>query len=579
MKLIEAFEILREEPPANAQSFRTCLICGFTPLHLATFFNAHLRSIFRDRKVEVSSGLYGDFWGNLERLGSAETDAAILVLEWSDLDPRLGLRSLGSWGPSIYPEIVGNVAARLSRFVELAQKVSRNIPLIVSFPTLPMLPISFSTGWQAGAFDLELRACLSSTALKTVGLRNVKVLNSERLDQLSPPANRLDVKSELSSGFPYKLAHASILADLMSRLMTSVPPKKGLITDLDDTLWNGILGEVGVDGIFWDLEHHSQIHGLYQRLLHALSEAGVLIAAASKNDPHIVDEALGRQDLVLPGSALFPVDANWGPKSESVSRILKTWNIGADSVVFIDDSPMEVAEVKATHPDVECLLFPKNDPQAAVGLLYQLRDLFGKSILSEEDSLRRESIRLHQENAREIQSHNGNLQDFLAQANAEITLNFSKEPIDSRALELVNKTNQFNLNARRYAQAAWETYIRQPDTFLLVAAYKDRYGPLGKIAVIAGRRRGKSIFVDVWVMSCRAFSRRIEHRCLQELFNRYEADEVIFDFQATPKNGPIFEFLTHILGANPTAQCALSRAQFLALQQETSHRVFEVSNG
>jgi FkbH-like protein len=580
MKLVEAFEILREGRPAHAQRFRACLVCGFTPLHLETFFNAHLRSIFSDRNIEVCSGLYGDFWGNLERLDTTNTDVALVVMEWSDLDPRLGLRSLGSWAPSMFAEIVGNAKARLSLFKNLAERLSKDIPLVISFPTLPLLPISFSSGWQASAFDLELRACVSSTALKMVGIRNVTLLNSERLDQLSPSANRQDVKSELASGFPYKLAHASTVADLMSRLILSAPPKKGLITDLDDTLWNGILGEVGVDNISWDMEHDSQPHGLYQRLLHGLSESGVLIAAASKNDPQKVAEALGRQDLVLPRGALFPVEAHWARKSESVGRILKTWNIGADSVVFIDDSPMELAEVKASYPEVECILFPKDDPQALVALLYRLRDLFGKSILSEEDTIRRESIRSSQENGTGgIVNNAGNLDEFLAQADAELTLNYSKAPLDPRALELVNKTNQFNLNARRYADAEWDNYIRQPDTFLMVIAYKDKYGPLGKIAVIAGSRREKTLLVDSWVMSCRAFSRRIEDRCLQELFARFRAEKIVFDFKATPKNSPIGEFLARILGAKPGPQCSLSKEQFLAVNAKTSHRVSEVPNG
>jgi FkbH-like protein len=579
MKLIEALKILRAEQPAHDQAFRACLVCGFTPLHLETFLHAQLRSLFTDRRTEILSGLYGDFWGNLDRVEAAEADVAIVVMEWSDLDPRLGLRSLGSWKPSLFSEILGNVKARMSRFAEVTEKVSRNKPVVLSFPTLPLVPISFSPGWQASRFDLELRASISSVGLKMAEIVNVKVLNSERLDQLSPPNNRLDVKSEFAAGFPYKLAHASAVAELMSRMFSTVPPKKGLITDLDDTLWSGILGEAGVDNICWDLEHHSQHHGLYQRLLHALSDAGVLIAAASKNDPQLVDKALDRSDLILPRDALFPVEAHWGPKSESVSRILKTWNIGADSVAFIDDSPMELAEVKASHPGVECILFPKDDPQALVGLLHQLRDLFGKSALSEEDSIRRESIRRSQERAAEIESGHGSQEEFLAQADAEITLNYSKEPQDPRALELVNKTNQFKLNPRTYTQAAWQAYLRQPDTFLWVVGYKDKYGPLGKVAVLAGKHEETTIRVDTWVMSCRAFSRRIEYRCLDELFRRYQADEIVFDFQATAKNGPICEFLTRLLGARPGAHCVLSRAQFLALGERTFHRVLEVSNG
>src|SRR4029077_61081 len=104
---------------------------------------------------------------------------------------------------------------------------------------------------------------------------------------------------------------------------------------------------------------------LYQQMLVALSEAGVLIAVASKNDPEAVEEAFQRQDLILPRDRIYPMEIHWGPKSESVGRILRAWNVAADAVVFVDDSPMELAEVKATHPEIGALVFPAHDEQAA----------------------------------------------------------------------------------------------------------------------------------------------------------------------------------------------------------------------
>jgi FkbH-like protein len=579
IKLMEALEILRAEPPGPARAFRAYLACGFSPLHLETFFGAYFRLALPDRKTEVLSGLYGDISGNLDKLELSDADVGLVIMEWSDLDPRLGLRSLGSWEPSILPEILGEARAKTSLLVVKLEKIARRKSLVVSLPTLPLPPISFSPGWQASSFDLELRALTSSTAVRLGSMVNVKLVNVERLDQLSPLSGRLDSRSEISSGFPYKVTHASIVAELMSRMAVPTMPKKGLITDLDDTLWSGILGEVGSQGVFWDLEHHSQIHGLYQRLLGALSESGVLIAGASKNDLRVVQEAFERTDLVLPGTAIFPVEAHWNPKSTSVDRILRTWNISADAVVFVDDSPMELAEVKSAHPEIECILFPKDNPQQLLELLWKLRDYFGKDTLSEEDALRRESIRKSRENASEFESSNQNLSRFLEQAVAELSLNTSKELLDRRAFELVNKTNQFNLNGRRYTEAEWQSYIERPETFLLVAAYRDKYGPLGKIAVLAGKRQEKTLFLDTWVMSCRAFSRRIEHRCIEELFTRFPVDAIEFDFQLTKKNGPLQEFLRSVLSGEPRPGCQLGKDDFLSVRQETFHRVLETSNG
>ena len=579
MKLIEALEILRKEPPADARAFQVCLVTGFNPLHLKTFLAARICQIFPKWRPEILGGLYGDIWGNLKRVEETSADVCVVLMEWADCDPRLGIRGLGSWGPDALTDILSNAGTRSAQFLRVIRTLSKNMPVAISFPTLPLPPVSFTQGWQASSFALELRAIMSSLSLEASRCLNVRVINPERLDQLSPATKRFDVKSELVSGFPYELPHASAIAELVSYAIQPPVPKKGLITDLDDTLWSGIVGEVGVGGVSWDLDGHSHMHGVYQRLLHSLSETGILIAAASKNAAGIVEEALGREDVLIPRSAFFPVEAHWGLKSQSVSHILKVWNIGSNAVVFIDDSPMELAEVKAAHPEVECILFPKGRPKAIEELLYRLRDLFGKAAVSEEDSLRRESICQLRVREKEAQSGQVTTDDFLRQSEAEVALSLCKDPLDPRALELVNKTNQFNLNGRRYTETSWRRYIDQTDTVFMLLAYRDKYGPLGKIAVLAGRKMHREMSLTVWVMSCRAFSRRIEHRCLRELFERYDVDQIEFEFECTPQNDPIRNFLAEILGESPTSQCRLSRKQFMEQATETFQRVLEVANG
>jgi FkbH-like protein len=574
MKLIDALRIVGEEENRELPIVRLALACGFTPMHFQTFLGAHLHRACERQRTEIKSGLYGDFWGSLEKLNGGNADSAIVMTEWSDLDARLGLRGLGSWSPAALPDISSNVHARAKQFLDAIERVSREMPVAICFPTLPLPPISFVAGWQGSSFALEIRSLIASLSLDAARIKNVKVLDAQRLDLLSPYSERFDAKAELLSGFPYKVAHASILAELLTRLTHPPAPKKGLITDLDDTLWNGILGEVGLQGVTWDLEHQSHMHGAYQRLLHALSETGVLIGIASKNDPQLVKQALAREDLILPGHAVFPIEASWGPKSEAVERILQTWNIAADAVVFIDDSAMELAEVRARHPEMETILFPKNDYQALNDLFYRLRDLFGKSSISQEDSLRSDSIK-RAFSAELVQP----LETFLVQAEAEFVFDFSKDQADDRDIELMNKTNQFNLNGRRLTEALWHSFLKQPDTFLLSVTYRDKYGPLGKIAVIAGRVQGRTVLIEHWVMSCRAFSRRIEHRSLEELLHCVGADKIVLDFELTARNGPIRDFLTELLQAEPTAGCNVSRHRILDFLSKTLPRVAEVAHG
>jgi FkbH-like protein len=404
-------------------------------------------------------------------------------------------------------------------------------------------------------------------------------VSAQRLDCLSVPAERRDIKADLHAGFPYRLPHAATVGELLARLVLPLAPKKGLITDLDDTLWRGVVGEVGAAGVSWDLDHHSQVHGLYQQLLRSLAASGVLLAVASKNDRAVVDEVYRRDDFVLPPRRIFPHEIHWGRKSASVGRILRAWNVGADSVVYVDDSPLELAEVKAAYPQVECLQFPTHDAQAAYALLERLRDLFGKSTILPEDSLRMTSLRSAQTLREEREATGGSEDGFLEGLDAEIVVSFAKLNPDPRALELVNKTNQFNLNGRRFTETAWHAYLQQPAMLLALVAYQDKFGPLGKIAVITGQPKDKTLRIDTWVMSCRAFSRRIEHQCLQVLFDRFGAREVIFAFEPTPRNGPLREFLQAIAGRPPEEGMCLSRDAFLRSCPRLFARVKELADG
>ncbi len=577
MKLVEALKIVRAEGGVGGKPFSVALVCGCMGGHLQTFLAAHLRVLDPGRAVDVRTGLYGDCLGNLERLRAEPADAGALVLEWPDLDPRLGLRALGGWRPSDLPDILATARARLARFRDVIEAVAGLVPMAVCPPTLPLPPLSYTPGWQAGPFDVDLAAALGEFTARVAGLPGVRVASRQRLDLVSPPHERLDVRSELMAGFPYKVAHASALGGAMARLVRPPQPKKGLITDLDDTVWRGLVGEVGAAGVSWHLDQHSHAHGIYQQVLASLAAAGTLVAAASKNDPAAVEEAFAREDLILAAPGVFPREVHWNPKSESVGRILRAWNVGADSVVFVDDSPMELAEVKAAFPEIECLLFPTRDEGGVYDLTVRLRDLFGKGSVSREDAIRLESLRRAAGRDADGEGPGGADPDrFLEQAGAALTLNFSKAHADPRALELVNKTNQFNLNGRRYTDGEWAARLRDPATFLLRVAYEDKFGPLGTIAVVSGRAGGPEVVIDTWVMSCRAFSRRIEHRCLAAVFEGFGAGAVVLDYQATPRNGPLLEFLSAFM--NPGHDRRLAGEDFERQCPPLFHRVKKVTD-
>lgn len=576
MKLIDALRMAQSPVGEELPELRIFLACGFTPLHLHTFLAAHLRNRLPGVRPEIRTGLFGDLIGNAERLKSSEADVLAVALEWSDLDPRLGIRSLGGWRPSDIGNIVRSAELNSGRLLRALETVSRDLTAVVSLPTLPLPPAFTTRPLQSGPYERQLHRILAQLAESVSGLSGVRILSEQKLAAVSAPAARYDVKSDLGNGFPYTLCHASALGELFACLIEDRMPMKGLITDLDDTLWSGIVGEDGVDTISWNLDKHSQMHGVYQQFLSSLAAAGVLIGVASKNDMAMVAQAFERRDMLLSSEDVFPFEVHWSRKSESVRRILNTWNIGADAVVFIDDSSAEIAEVQAAFPELTCRLFPKGDPARILVLLEDLRDLFGKSVISEEDSLRLRSIRSAGA-WRDARGTPASASDeFIQSAEGRIWFECSRATDDLRAFELANKTNQFNLNGKRYAESEWRQFLANPAAFLLTVAYEDKYGALGKIAVLLGTRHADCVHVQTWVMSCRAFSRRIEHQCLQYLFDEFGVDRVSFEYSPTPRNGPLQEFLKSLASGPLEAPVCLTKEMHSASLIPLFHRV-EVS--
>lgn len=547
--------------PATGTPYPLQLCCGFEPLHLVTFCRAHLANRLRgaspadSRPVTVRTGLFGDLTGNVQKaLASPAAEPVAVILEWADLDPRLGVRE--GYRPQLDDDISDILATAAERLTNLSQQLAsaatgRRIvvaPMAASLP--PWLP--GLTG-QTPVWELQLRQ-LVANFLSHCASAGVRIAAPEFI----PAA--YDFRSHLQNGFPYSVPYTNALASALAALLLPPLPAKGLITDLDGTLWAGIVGDDGPENVHWSLEQHARLHGVYQQLLAGLAAQGVLLGVASKNDPEPVAQALRRPDLLLPAEALFPVEIHWGPKSESIRRIAAAWNVDPSSLVFIDDNELELAEVREALPAVTCLLFPAGNPAGVWTLLDTVRGLFARETATAEDRLRSSSLRataaLHSpETTRDPEA-------LLASLEAHVTVSFLRDPFDPRALELLNKTNQFNLNGRRWEESAFRAFLQEPDSVLAVVNYQDRFGALGKIAVAAGfLTPDRRLRLHSWVMSCRAFSRRIEFLTLRCLFEHLAVSSIEFDWNPTPRNGPLREALTPLCGD-------LSQPGWLTLSQE-----------
>jgi FkbH-like protein len=573
MKLNEALKAVAatRELPVGDKAF---LACGFEPLHLPVFLRAQYAQRFADRALDVAVGVYGDLLGNLERARGSGATLAWLVLEWSDVDPRLGLRSTGPWSGSLETVVLGDAVERLNRLREGIARVAEHMPLVVASPSVSFPLLGHTSGWQASTLELELELELTRCLSDVARIGKVSVLHAGRLAAASHAPGRSDPRLELAAGFPYTLEHASALAQGLLELGFPRAPKKGLITDLDDTLWSGIVGEVGPEAVSWSQAEHTQLHAVYQLFLRQLADAGVLLAIASKNEPEVVRAALARHDLLV-GDAFFPIAVSWGPKSEAVSAILRAWNIAADAVVMVDDSRMELEEIRRVHPGIECIEFMPKDARRTLDALVRLRDAFGKPRTLAEDKLRAASIK----SSALFEQHKsgGDLKSFLLSLDGTVTFDARPGSDGGRWLELINKTNQFNLNGARVSEGEWLRRLGEPGHVALGVAYADRYGALGTIAVVSGRVvRGsvRRLEIDHWVLSCRAFSRRIEDQTLAHLFDLAGVDVLSLSYAKTQRNQPLREFLDR-LGLLPAEDgpIEIQRGELVSRVPDLPHRV------
>jgi FkbH-like protein len=243
----------------------------------------------------------------------------------------------------------------------------------------------------------------------------------------------------------------------------------------------------------------------------------------------------------------------------------------------VDDSPLELGEVQTAFPTMTCLPFPRGSPAKALELLERLRDLFGKPVVHREDALRQASIRANgqfKQAARQSSSA-----EFIRGLRGKIIFHLREDDANKRLLELINKTNQFNLNGVRLTEGEWLRHLEDQRSLTIGVSYEDKFGPLGTIGVMAGRREGDRVEITSWVLSCRAFSRNIEHHTLDYLFQQGDTAALRFAFRPTERNQPLQEFLK-TLGVNEDGNggLLLSREQFHRHHDALPHEVIEREN-
>ena len=326
-------------------------------------------------------------------------------------------------------------------------------------------------------------------------------------------------------------------------------PYKVVVLDCDRTLWGGVVAEDGVEGV--------KVDGGYlalQRFMKRQSEAGRLLCLVSKNEESDVLKVFRqRPEMALRLEDVVARRVNWEAKSYNVESLARDLNVGTDSIVFIDDNAVEVAEVKSRLPEVVGILLPEK-PEEFESFLAQIWALDVGRVTKEDEKrtqMMRESV--HRTQAR---AKSGSLDEFLAGLELKIDIQEMGESQVDRVSQLTQRTNQFNFTTIRRTESEIRELGRSGKRVLTVEV-KDRFGDYGVVGVVITGVEERSLAVDSLMLSCRVLGRGVEHRLVEELGNeatRQGLAEVVIRYRPTAKNTPARKFLES-LGA-PTQATA-----------------------
>ena len=321
--------------------------------------------------------------------------------------------------------------------------------------------------------------------------------------------------------------------------------KKVLALDLDNTVWGGVLGEDGPEGI--EVEPADGYRGAafhaFQRVAGQLAAQGVLLVAASKNDPEPVREVLrGHPGMVLREEDFVRVAAGWGPKPEALRETASALGLGVDSFVFVDDSPYECGLVRHALPEVTVVPV---DEEPALHLEKLLRDgWFDVREVTDDD--RGRAVRYREELVRkDFLDTFDSLADYLRELRVSVRVTPAGPEDVARVSQLTLRTNQFHLTTRRLQPAEVRELCAGDDTRVLTVRSGDRFGDNGLVGAVFLRRVKNTVHIDNFLLSCRVFARGIEQACLASVLRRARAEgaeEVVGAYRKSAKNAKVADF-------------------------------------
>lgn len=476
-----------------------------------------------DANVQVTP--YAQLFQQLLDPGSAlrrnRNGANAVLLRWSDL---VGRRSTAPDGDPAW----GELEARVDEVASALTSFAHAVPcLLLSGPS----DQDAALAERAGA---ELRARLKDVPNLFVESGSA-VMTRYRVGQVHDPASD-------------RFGHVPFTPEAIAALGTSVarwyaaqvrPPVKVFAVDADNTLWSGVVAEEGVDGIRIEAPHAA-----LQDALARQNQSGRLLCLLSKNEEHDVRAVFERRpQMALRWDHLVAHRIDWNAKPDNLEAVVSGLGLGMDSVVFLDDNPVECAQMRARCPAVTTVRVP-TDPAQLDGFVDHLWLLDVPRVTTED----RQRAGMYRDNASraELKRGAGSLQDFLDGLELVVEMAPPTAAEMPRLAQLTQRTNQFNASLIRCSEAEVGSVADAGDAFHRYVRARDRFGDYGIVGQIRALRVGSALEVDLFMLSCRALGRGIEHRMLAAAGAHAVAcglEEVVVHYRQGDRNAPVRRFL------------------------------------
>ncbi|MFC1505217.1 HAD-IIIC family phosphatase [Thermodesulfobacteriota bacterium] len=447
-------------------------------------------------------------------------------------------RQADTFKPS--PENLHKIEKIAEEFAKNLINAAKNVSAAFIVMICPSSPVLMSNPIY-NKFNIKMETQLKNELSYISGV--YPVTSSEILIKY-PVQEYYEPMGETIGHIPYTEEFFISIGSLSSRLINNIhaKPFKVIIVDCDNTLWSGVVGEDGPLGVEIDEQKK-----WFQKFLVQQYESGMLICLCSKNVKADVDEVFRRNhDMVLKPEHITAAKINWNPKSQNVRQLAIDLNLGLDSFIFIDDSPVEIAEINAGCQGVFSIQMP--DKKMDLRLFFEHIWAFDHLKVTTEDK-QRTSFYQSDKKRESFLTDAGNFSKFINGLNLKIDIFDVNQERIPRASQMTQRVNQFNLTTIRRTESEIEKILLTDGMSCHGVNVSDKFGDYGFVGLIITKRKEKVLFVDTLLLSCRALGRGVEHRMISfigKMAMEEDLEYIMLKYVATKKNIPIRDFLKSI---------------------------------